>query len=68
VRIIGQLIDAATGDYLWADRLDGRLADIFDLQDRITESVVGAIEPKLVLAEIDRAKRKRPEKLDAYDY
>ncbi len=68
VRIIGQLIDAATGDHLWADRFDGRLADILDLQDRITESVVGAIEPKLVLAEIDRAKRKRPEKLDAYDY
>ena len=68
VRIIGQLIDADTGAHIWADRVDGTLDDIFDLQDRITESVVGAIEPKLLHAEIERAKRKRPESLDAYDY
>ena len=68
VRIIGQLIDGANGDHLWADRFDGQLADIFDLQDRITESVVGAIEPSLRLAEIEKAKRKRPESLGAYDY
>ena len=68
VRIIGQLIDGRTGDHLWADRFDGELVDIFDLQDRITESVVSAIEPSLRSAEIERAKRKRPESLDAYDY
>jgi TolB-like protein/Tfp pilus assembly protein PilF len=68
VRIIGQLIDAASGAHIWAERLDGKLDDIFDLQDRITECVVGAIEPKLQHAEIERAKRKRPESMDAYDY
>ncbi len=67
VRITGQLIDATTGAHLWADRFDGQLADILDLQDRITENVVGAIEPSLRWAEIERAKRKRPESLDAYD-
>lgn len=68
IRIIGQLIDGATGDHLWADRFDGELADIFDLQDKITDSVVGAIEPTMRSAEIERAKRKRPDSLDAYDY
>ena len=68
VRITGQLIDAASGAHLWADRFDGELADIFDLQDKITENVVGAIEPKLLSAEIERSRRKRPENLDAYDF
>ena len=68
VRITGQLIDAATGAHLWADRFDGELADIFDLQDQVTASVVGAIAPKLEQAEIERAKRKPTESLDAYDY
>ena len=68
VRITGQLIDAATGAHLWADRFDGDLADIFDLQDQVTASVVGAIAPKLEQAEIERAKRKPTESLDAYDY
>jgi TolB-like protein/class 3 adenylate cyclase len=68
VRIIGQLINADSGAHIWAERLDGKLDDIFDLQDRITECVVGAIEPKLQHAEIERAKRKRPESMDAYDY
>jgi adenylate cyclase len=68
VRVTGQLIDAVTGAHLWADRFDGALEDIFDLQDRVTTSVVGAIAPKLEQAEIDRAKRKPPENLDAYDY
>jgi TolB-like protein len=68
VRITGQLIDAATGAHLSADRFDGDLEDIFDLQDRMTASVVGAIAPKLEQAEIERAKRKPTEKLDAYDY
>ena len=68
VRIIGQLIDAASGAHIWADRVEGLLDDIFELQDRVTECVVGAIEPKLRYAEIERAKRKRPENMDAYDY
>jgi tetratricopeptide (TPR) repeat protein len=67
VRISGQLIDAATGAHLWADRFDSALEDIFDLQDRVTTSVVGAIAPKLEQAEIERAKRKPTESLDAYD-
>jgi TolB-like protein/class 3 adenylate cyclase/Tfp pilus assembly protein PilF len=68
VRIIGQLLDAVSGAHLWADRIDGDLDDIFDLQDKVTENVVGAIEPRLRLAEIERAKRKAPGSLDAYDY
>jgi hypothetical protein len=68
VRITGQLIDAATGTHLWADRFDGGLEDIFDLQDEVTTSVIGAISPKLEQAEIERAKRKPTEKLAAYDY
>ena len=68
VRITGQLIDASTGAHLWADRFDGALDDIFDLQDQVTASVVGAIAPKLEQAEIERAKRKPTESLDAYDY
>ena len=67
LRITGQLIDAEDGSHLWADRFDGELEDVFDLQDRITESVVGAIEPSLRLAEIERSKRKRPDDMDAYD-
>ena len=68
VRIIGQLIDAATGAHLWADRFDGELADVFDLQDRVTASVVGVITPRLEQAEIERAKRKPTDSLSAYDY
>jgi TolB-like protein/class 3 adenylate cyclase/tetratricopeptide (TPR) repeat protein len=68
VRITGQLIEASTGAHLWADRFDGELEDIFNLQDNVTASVVGAIAPKLQQAEIDRAKRKPTESLDAYDY
>ncbi|MFB9264435.1 adenylate/guanylate cyclase domain-containing protein [Bradyrhizobium erythrophlei] len=66
VRITGQLVDAATGAHLWADRFDGGLGDIFDLQDQVTESVVGAIAPAVEKAEIERAKRKPTESLDAY--
>ncbi len=66
VRITGQLVDTATGVHLWADRFDGGLGDIFDLQDQVTESVVGAIAPAVELAEIERAKRKPTESLDAY--
>ena len=68
LRITGQLIDAVTGAHLWADRFDGELEDVFELQDRVTESVVGAIEPKLRHAEIERTKKKRPENLQAYDF
>jgi len=68
MRIAGQLIDAETGAHLWADRFDGALEDMFDLQDHVTSSVVGAIAPRLQYAEIKRAKRKPTENLDAYDY
>jgi adenylate cyclase len=68
VRITGQLIDTSTGAHLWAERFDGGVDDIFDLQDQVTASVVGAIAPKLEQAEIERAKRKPTESLDAYDY
>ena len=66
VRIMGQLVDTATGAHLWADRFDGGLGDIFDLQDQVTESVVGAIAPAVEKAEIERARRKPTESLDAY--
>jgi len=68
LRISGQLIDSSTGTHLWADHFDGSLGDIFDLQDHVTASVVGAIAPKLEQAEIERAKRKPTESLDAYDF
>jgi TolB-like protein len=55
LRIIGQLVEAANGVHLWADRFDGDLADIFELQDQITAQVIGAIAPRLELAEIERA-------------
>jgi adenylate cyclase len=67
VRIAAQLIDATTGHHIWSDRYDGSIEDIFDLQDRITERVVGVIQPSILLAEIDRTKRKGPESLTAYD-
>src|SRR5207248_4273874 len=67
VRITGQLIDTMTGAHIWADRFDGTLDDVFELQDRVASSVAGAIEPKLRIAEIERAKRKPTENLDAYD-
>jgi adenylate cyclase len=67
LRITGQLIEAESGSHLWADRFDGDLEDVFALQDRITESVVGAIEPSLRLAEIARSKRKPPTDIGAYD-
>ena len=66
VRITGQLVDTATGAHLWADRFDGGLGDVFDLQDQVTESVVGAIAPAVEKAEIERAKRKPTASLDAY--
>jgi adenylate cyclase len=68
VRITAQLIETAGGMHLWADRYDGSLDDIFDLQDRITEAVAGALQPSIRLAEIERSRRKRPQELGAYDY
>lgn len=68
VRITGQLINAETGAHLWADRFDGELSNIFDLQDKVTESVLIAIFPKLQQSEMERANRKPTENLTAYDY
>ena len=67
VRITAQLIYTSSGAHLWADRFDGSLEDIFDLQDKVAISVAGVIEPTLRQAEIQRARRKRPDSLDAYD-
>ncbi len=67
VRITGQLIDAATGMHLWADRFEGDMSDIFALQDEVTINVVSAIEPKLLQTEIELASRRRPDNLSAYD-
>jgi len=67
VRITGQLIDTTTGAHIWADRFDGALDDIFDMQDQVASNVAGAIEPKLRHSEIERASRKPTEKLTAYD-
>src|SRR5207237_4794303 len=67
VRITAQLIEAQTGIHLWAERYDRSLDDIFAVQDEITMSVIGAIEPNLRKVEIERVKRKRPDSLDAYD-
>jgi TolB-like protein len=68
VRITSQLIDTSTGAHLWANRFDGSLPDIFDLQDQVALGVVGAVTPKVERAEIDRAKRKPTDSLDAYEY
>jgi TolB-like protein len=68
VRITGQLIDGTTGGHLWAERFDGTLDDLFELQDQVATSVVGAIAPQLERAEIERAMRKPTESLHAYDY
>src|SRR5262249_1608866 len=68
VRISTQLIDASSGSQIWSERYEGENKDIFDLQDDIATSVVGAIEPRVRLAEVERARRKRPERLEAYDF
>jgi tetratricopeptide (TPR) repeat protein len=68
VRITGQLIDATTGAHHWAGRVEGVLGDIFELQDQITESVIGAVAPELERAETERARHKPTGRLDAYDY
>jgi tetratricopeptide (TPR) repeat protein len=68
VRITGQLIDATTGAHLWAERFEGTIDDIFELQDQFATSVVGAIAPQLERAEIERAQRKPTANLSAYDF
>jgi TolB-like protein len=68
VRITGQLIDAGTGANIWSERFEGKIDNIFDLQDQLTAHVMGAISPQLERAEIERAQRKPTENLDAYDY
>ena len=67
LRITAQLVEAESGAHLWADKYDGALEDVFDLQDRITDSVVGVVEPSVRRSEIERSRRKRPDSLDAYD-
>jgi adenylate cyclase len=68
IRITGQLIDAASGAHLWADKYNGSLEDVFELQDQVASSVAGAIAPSVTQAEMERAKRKPTRSLDAYDY
>ena len=68
LRVTGQLIDAATGAHLWADKFEGDLQDVFDLQDNLATSVVGAIAPRLIAADAEFAKRKPPESWDSYDF
>jgi hypothetical protein len=67
VRISAQLNDVATGSHIWAERFDRRLADVFAVQDEITEAIVGSIEPQLYAAENFRARRKLPDSMDAWE-
>ena len=67
VRINAQLVDVTTGSHLWAERYDRDLADVFAVQDEITQAVVAAIEPQLYAAEDFRARRKTPDNMDAWD-
>ncbi len=67
LRITAQLIDAGSGAHLWADRFDGDVKDVFEVQDRITESVAAVVEPEIREAEIERSKRERPGSIEAYD-
>ena len=67
LRITTQLVEAETGAHLWADKFDGSLEDVFDLQDQITDRVVGIVEPSLRRSEVERSRRKHPENLGAYD-
>jgi TolB-like protein/class 3 adenylate cyclase/Flp pilus assembly protein TadD len=66
IRINAQLLEAETGAHLWAEKFDGAVADVFDLQDQITDQVVGIVEPSLRRSEIERSRRRRPDNLDAY--
>jgi TolB-like protein/Flp pilus assembly protein TadD len=68
LRVTAQLVDGENGTHLWSHAFDGPLDDVFDVQDRITESVATVIEPKIQLAEIERARHERPQSLNAYDF
>jgi adenylate cyclase len=68
LRITAQLVEADTGAHLWAEKYDVALENVFELQDRITDQVVGIVEPSLRRSEIERSRRKRPDSLDAYDF
>lgn len=68
LRLTAQLIEAESGHHLWAEHYNGQVTDVFDLQDGIVASIVGAISPSVHAAEIARARLKRPESLQAYDY
>jgi TolB-like protein len=67
IRINGQLIDATTGSHIWAERFDGDLDDIFELQDEITRKIVGSIAPRIELAEVDRCRGLQPTSLSSYE-
>jgi TolB-like protein/Flp pilus assembly protein TadD len=67
IRVTAQLVEAETGNHLWADRYDRALEDVFAVQDEITENVIGCIQPELYAAEHDRSKRKPPQSLDAWE-
>ena len=67
VRVTGQLIDAANGNHLWADRYDRELADIFEIQDEITNQVIGSVGPQILVAEAARVQRRQPQNIDAWD-
>lgn len=68
IRITGQLIDGETGNHLWAEKYDRNLEDVFEIQDEITQNIVGALEPQIVVAENLRSRRKSPQNLDAWDF
>jgi adenylate cyclase len=68
LRITVQLVETSAGAHIWAEKYDGSLEDIFDLQDRITEQVAGALQPSIRLAEIERIRRKPPQDMSAYDH
>ena len=67
IRITAQLIDAESGNHVWADRYDGRLENIFDLQDEITNTIAAAVTPAFAIAEMQRVSRKHPQNLDAWE-
>ena len=67
VRVTGQLIDASNGNHLWAEKYDRELADIFALQDDITNRVIGSVAPQILVAEAARVQRKPPQSVDAWD-
>jgi adenylate cyclase len=68
LRIIVQLIETEGGAHVWSSRYDGAIEDFFDLEDRITEQVAGALQPSIRIAEIERSRRKRPQDLGSYDF